>query len=142
MYHPLAMVTIHGVFAVLIDQNLLLHCEPVIHFLFNAMFDTAFIPMSRFVSSAIVKQYRRNILSAEEIMDAVENSNNSSPCNNIFVGILIKENQMWHKKMVIYPVSSIKGVFCMFIRISLVGMTQVCIIFNLFNHKSFFSFFF
>lgn len=136
------MVTIHGVFAVLIDQNLLLHCEPVIHFLFNAMFDTAFIPMNRFVSSAIVKQYRRNILSAEEIMDAVENSNNSSPCNNIFVGILIKENQMWHKKMVIYPVSSIKGVFCMFIRISFVGMTQVCKIFNLFNHKSFFSFFF
>ena len=58
--------------------------------MYDAISDTSVILLRHIVSSALVLQYKMNILSVEDIMDATKTLDNYLSRNKLLVGILSK----------------------------------------------------
>ena len=82
---------LHGALPLLINLNLLLQrSDPIIHLLYDALFDTTTILLSRFMSPQIVNKYKNSELNYEEIILAVENEDNYLSREHLFVGFLAR----------------------------------------------------
>ena len=82
---------LHGALPALICLNLLLQrSDPIIHLLYDALFDTSVLLLSRFMVPQVVNQYKKNLLSEEAIKAAVEDPNNYLTTDKIFVGFIAR----------------------------------------------------
>ena len=90
---------LHGGLPRLINLNLLRQrSDPIIHFMYDALFDTSVTLLSRFVSPDIVTQYKNYKLSNEDIRIIVEDPDYYLPTNTLFVGFLARTqaNKLLH----------------------------------------------
>ena len=90
---------LHGGLPRLINLNLLRQrSDPIIHFMYDALFDTSVTLLSRFISPDIVTQYKNYKLSNEDIRIIVEDPDYYLPTNTLFVGFLARRqaNKLLH----------------------------------------------
>ena len=88
---------LHSTLPLLINLNLLLQRrDPIIHLMYNALFDTSVVLLSRFMSPEIVSQYKNNMLDKEAIKAPTEDLLNYLTTDKLFVGFLArsKVNEM------------------------------------------------
>ena len=84
-------------------MNLLLQrSDPIIHLMYDALFDTSVTLLSRFISPDIVTQYKNHKLSNEDIRIIVEDPDYYLPTNTLFVGFLgrTQANKLLHDRMI------------------------------------------
>ena len=82
---------LHGALPRLTSLNLLLQrSDPIIHLMYDALFDTSVTLLSRFISPDIVTQYKNHKLSNENIRIIVEDPDYYLPKNTFFVGFLAR----------------------------------------------------
>ena len=94
---------LHGALPRLINLNLLLQrCDPIIHLMYDALFDTSVTLLSRFISPDIVTQYKNHKLSNEDVRIIVEDPDCYLPTNALFVGFLARTqtNKLLHEEMI------------------------------------------
>ena len=90
---------LHGALRRLINLNLLLQRSgPIIHFMYDALFDTSVTLLSRFISPDKVTQYKNHKFSNEDIRIIVEDPDYYLPTNTLFVGFLARTqaNKLLH----------------------------------------------
>ena len=90
---------LHRALPRLINLNLLLQrSDPIIHLMYDALFDTSVTLLSRFISPDIVTQYKNHKLSNEDIRIIVEDPDYYLPTNTLFVGFLARTqaNKLLH----------------------------------------------
>ena len=90
---------LHGALPRLINLNLLLQqSDPIIHHMYDALFDTSGTLLSRFTSPDIVTQYKNHKLSNEDIRIIVKDPDYYLPTNTLFIGFLARTqaNKLLH----------------------------------------------
>ena len=82
---------LHGALPRLINVNLLLQrSDPIIHLMYDALFDTSVTLLSLFISPDTVTQYKNHKLSIEDIRIIVEDPDYYLLTNMLFVGFLAR----------------------------------------------------
>ena len=82
---------LHGALPRLINLNLLLQqSDPIIHHMYDALFDTSGTLLSRFTSPDIVTQYKNHKLSNEDIRITVKDPDYYLATNTLFIGFLAR----------------------------------------------------
>ena len=78
---------LHGALLKLTQLNLLLQrSDPIIHLMYDALFDTLVILLSRFMSPQIVPQYKNSEISDDEVRILVNDKEKHLSRNHLFVG--------------------------------------------------------